>query len=674
MRLFAGFLLILSLYGQDKPLTKLPYTPSLDIQFMDKTADPCMDFYKYACGNWNKLNPIPADQAGWNVYAKLTDEGQRYLWGILEEASRPSAARTANEQKIGDLFHACMDEGAVEQAGLKPLEPVLEKIADLKSVEDLAGYVGAEHRNGIDQVLFSFGSDQDLDNSAQMIAVADAGGLGLPDRDYYSKTDAKSVEIRQRYLQHVQKMLMLLGEGSPEAQADAQSVMTIETALAGASLTRVEQRDPYSMKHKMSREDLQHLMPAFNLDVYLSTVGAPEFDVVNVTQPKFYGELNKQLGAQNMTAWRAYLRWHLLHSNARFLAAKFVQEDFDFNRAYLRGIKQISPRWKRCTQMIDYYLSDALGQVYVARTFSPQTKQAALQMTQQIEAQMGSEIKELNWMSETTKQQALEKLHTVINKIGYPDKWRDYSSVQITPQDYLADAVQVFGYEERRQLQKIGKPLDRSEWFIPPTMVDAYYSAQMNDINFPAGVLQPPLFDPKMDAAPNYGNTGATIGHELTHGFDDEGRQFDAKGNLKDWWTAEDAKKFEERVGCVRNQYAKYIAVDDLHVNSSLTLGEDVADLGGTLLAYMAWKRATEGQDLKPADGLTPDQRFFVGMGQWACGAERPENLRMRVTTDPHSPEQFRINGVVSNLPQFGEAFGCKVGQPMMRAEACRVW
>jgi endothelin-converting enzyme/putative endopeptidase len=331
-------------------------------------------------------------------------------------------------------------------------------------------------------------------------------------------------------------------------------------------------------------------------------------------------------------------------------------------------------RWKTCTRLVDRQLGEALGQVFVAKTFSPKTKEDALKMTQQVEAEMGRDIKDLAWMSEPTKQQALLKLHAIVNKIGYPDRWRDYSSVQIDPADFLGNVIRASEFEQHRDLAKIGKPVDRGEWFMTPPTVNAYYDAQMNDINFPAGVLQPPLYDPRMDAAPNYGNTGATIGHELTHGFDDEGRQFDAQGNLKDWWTSADAKAFEERVSCVRDQYAKYVVIDDIHINSSLTLGEDVADIGGTLLAYIAWKHSTDGQDLKPADGLTPDQRFFVGMAQWACGDTRPESKRMRSITDPHSPPEFRINGVVADLPEFGQAFGCKAGQPMMRANACRVW
>ena len=665
----------MALYGQEMPLTSLPYTPVLDTRFMDRSVDPCSDFFKYACGNWSKLNPIPPDQARWEVYSKVSEENTRFLWGILEQASNAAASRSANEQKIGDFFHACMDKTAVEQTGLQPLAPSLAKIAALRSKNDLAEYIADQHRNGIDRgVLFGFGSDQDLDNSSQVIAIARAGGLGLPDRDYYTKTDANSREIRQKYLEHVQRMLQMLGESAPDAAADSKQIMAIETALANASLTRVERRDPYKLKHKMPRAGLRRMMPAFDWDIYLSRLAPPKFNEVNVTQPKFFDELNRQLDTQPLTAWRAYLRWHLIHTHAPYLSSKFEQEDFDFFSRYLEGVKEMPPRWKTCTRLVDDELGEALGQVFVAKTFSPQTKEEVLKMTRQIEEEMGRDIKDLTWMSDATKQRALEKLHAVVNKIGYPDKWRDYSSVKITPDDFLGNVVRASAFEEHRQLGKIGKPVDRTEWEMTPPTVNAGYNPQTNDITFPAGVLQPPLFDPKLDAAPNYGNTGATIGHELTHGFDDEGRQFDAQGNLKDWWTPQDAKAFEQRAECVRNQYARYVVIDDIHINSSLTLGEDVADLGGTLLAYIAWKHATAGQELKSADGLTPEQRFFVGMAQWACGDERPESKRLHATVDPHSPNEYRINGVVANLPEFGQAFGCQVGQPMRRANACRVW
>ena len=558
---------------------------------------------------------------------------------------------------------------------MQPLAPMLARIANLKSIDDMASYVAEQHRRGSNGgVLFGFDSSPDYENSSQMIAEAGAGGLGLPDRDYYTKTDAKSIEIRQRYAAHIARMLSLLGESAGDAQSDAATVLAIETTFAQSSLTRVERRNPYNLKHKMSRSELLHLTPAFDWDAYLSVVGAPSFTSLNVTQPKFFETLNDQLSNRKLADWRAYLRWHLVHAEASRLSSSFVRENFAFYGQYLQGAKQLPARWKRCTRLVDEQLGDALGQVFVDKTFAPQTKADAVKMVEQIEAEMRTDLKDLSWMSAPTRQQAIEKLNAIVNKVGYPNKWRDYSSVKVTPSDFDANVASAAEYESNYQLSKIGRPVDRSEWFMTPPTVNAYYDPQTNDINFPAGVLQPPLFDPRADAAPNFGDTGATMGHELTHGFDDEGRQFDAQGNLRDWWTPKDAKAFEERVDCVRNQYKNYVVVDNIHINSSLTLGEDVADLGGTLLAYLAWKHATENQNLQPADNLTPDQRFFVGMAQWACGEERPEMKRMRATIDPHSPPEFRINGVVANLPQFAAAFGCKAGQPMVHVPACRVW
>lgn len=476
MRFAVFFLASIGALAQETPLTVLPYTPGLDTQFMDRSADPCTDFYKYACGNWNELNPIPADQARWNVYSKLANENLRFLWSLLDQAAQPGASRTANEQKIGDFFHACMDQSAVEQAGDTPIEPMLERIADLKSAEDIAAYVAEEHKSGVDRnVLFGFDSSPDFDNSSQEIAFANAGGLGLPDRDYYTKTDAKSQEIRQRYIQHLQRMLQMIGESAPDAKADAQDVMEIETALAKASLTRVELRDPYNLRHKMSRGELQQTVPAFNWDVYLSKVGAPEFTSLNVTEPKFFAELNRQLSDQKLAAWRAYLRWHLVHAEARYLPPKFEQAYFDFYSHYLQGVQQRPPRWKTCTRLVDRDLGEALGQVFVAKTFSPQTKQDALRMTEQIEAEMGRDIKDLTWMSDATKQRALEKLQAIVNKIGYPNKWRDYSSVRVTPDDFLGDVTRASTFEMHRELAKIGKPVDRQEWDMTPPTVNAYY-------------------------------------------------------------------------------------------------------------------------------------------------------------------------------------------------------
>ena len=669
------FLLALPLGAQERPLAALPYTPSLEPAFLDRSADPCVDFYKFACGNWNKLNPIPPDQPRWDVYSKLQNDNRRYLWSILEQVSKPSPGRTSNEQKIGDYFAACMDEQGVEKAGAAPLGPRLEEIAALKNVADLAPLVARLHLESSDaDTLFGFGSAQDFADSSRVIAFASAGGLGLPDRDYYFKTDEKSVETRARYLAHVARMLTLLGDDAATAKAEADVVMAIETELARASLTRVEKRDPHKLFHKMPLAQFEKAMPSFRWAAYFDALGIPAPPVVNVTEPAFYGQVETLLKTRGLADWKIYLRWHLVSAKARFLPAAFVQADYEFNRKYLRGTKELAPRWKRCIGRLDYDLGEALGQVFVARNFSPETRARTLDMVKEIELAMENDLNQIAWMGNETRQRALAKLHTVVNRIGYPDHWRDYSSVRIAPGDLLGNIDRCNTFESKRQLAKIGKPVDRTEWQISPTTVDAYYDAQLNDINFPAGVLQPPLFDPKMDEAPNYGNTGATIGHELTHGFDDEGRQFDFAGNLKDWWTKKDAAEFERRAACVVDQYSGYTAVDEVKVDGKLTLGENVADLGGTILAYLAWKHATRGQDLQPEAGFTPDQRFFVGMAQWACGDERSENKRLSAQTDEHAPNQYRINGVVSNMPEFGHAFSCKPGQPMVREPMCRVW
>ena len=677
VRAWLGFAVAAAVWAQsapEKPLTELPYTPSLETKFLDRSADPCVDFYQFACGNWNKLNPIPPDQARWDVYSKLHDDNLRYLWGLLDQASRPAANRTANEQKIGDYFAACMDEATVNRLGAAPLKPLLDSITGIKKVSDIAPVLARLHIETGADALFGFGSSQDFSDSEQVIAFAVAGGLGLPDRDYYTKTDDKSRETRARYIEHVAAILRLLGDSPAAARGGAQTVMAIETALAQASLTRVDKRDPYKVFHKLTAAQLAAATPSFRWADYWKASGLAAPGAVNVTEPDFFAALERELKERPLADWKTYLRWQAAHAAAPYLSDAFVKANFEFYGRRLRGVEQIQPRWKRCVSYVDGQLGEALGQVFVARTFTPETKARALEMVRQIEAAMERDLREITWMSGATKEQALAKLHAVTNKIGYPDKWRDYSSVRVERGDFLGNFERATAFESHRQLAKIGKPVDRGEWEMTPPTVDAYYDPQKNDINFPAGVLQPPLFDPKMDDAPNYGNTGATIGHELTHGFDDQGRQFDARGNLRDWWTKQDAEEFVRRAACVSDQYSQYTVVDDIKINGKLTLGEDVADLGGTTLAYMAWKAATRGQELKSVDGFTPEQRFFIGMAQWACGYERPESKRMHAITDEHSPDEYRINGVVSNMPEFRDAFSCHAGQPMARENACKVW
>ena len=660
-----------------RPLAGLPYTPSLDVTSMDRTVDPCVDFFRYSCGGWNAKNPIPPDQSRWDVYGKLGDDNAQYLWGLLEDASRPLPGRDASTQKIGDYFATCMDETALAKAGLSPLKADRDAIASVRTKAELAVLLGRLHlQTDGPGMLFGFGSEQDFKNSSQVIGFATAGGLGLPDRDYYVKDDAKSQETRKRYAEHVANVFGLLGEPAPLASAHAATVLRIETALARASLTRVDRRDPYKIYHRLRRADLQALTPSFRWEDYFRAIGQPALDDVNVTEPEFYKQVEATLAGESLDDLKTYLEWHLAHTRSPYLTSAFGNETFAFFSAYLRGVKEQPPRWKRCVQWIDRDLGEALGQVFVRKAFPPEAKASTVEMVRQIETAMEQRLDSLPWMGAATKVQALAKLHAMANKIGYPERWRDYGLLDIRRGDFMGNVARSAEFESRRELGKIGKPVDRGEWGITPPTVDAYYSPLMNDMNFPAGVLLPPLYDPKTDAAPNYGDTGSTIGHELTHGFDDEGRQFDAQGNLRDWWTAQDAAEFEKRVGCVADQYAQYTIIDDIKINSRLTLGEDVADLGGTLIALQAWRNATAGQHPESRDGLTPEQRFFVGLAQWACGDQRPESKRVNAVTDPHSPLEYRIKGVVVNIPEFAAAFSCKPGQPMVKDEdkVCRVW
>ena len=664
--------------GQTANEPALPYAPSLDMSSMDKSIDPCVNFYEYACGGWRKKNPIPADQTSWSVYGKLYQDNLNFLRGILEQAASNTNQRDPVTQEIGDFYASCIDEAGIEKSGLDPMKPELDAIARVNFVRELAPLVARLQMvtGGYRSILFRGGSDQDPDDSEAVIPSLDQGGLGLPDRDYYTKEDAKSKETRERYVQHVQKIFGLLGDNTETAKKNAETLMRMETALAKASMTRVERRDPYKLKNKMKIPGLEELAPNFDWKTYYSVLQYPKIEILNVGVPAFFKQVNAGLASEPLANWKTYLRFHVADSSAQYLSANFVQENFEFYRKYLRGAKEKQPQWKRCVQFTDYMLGEALGQAYVRKVFSPELKQSTLDMVRRIEDAMAKRIQQLDWMSPETKQQALVKLQGIRNKIGYPDRWRDYSSVKIARAEFLGNVQRATEFENRRQITKIGRPVDHGEWLISPATVDAYYNPQMNDINFPAGVLQPPLYDAKLDDAPNYGDTGGTIGHELTHGFDDEGSQFDARGNLKNWWKEEDRKKFDERTKCVSDQYSQYVMVDEVHINGELTKGEDVADLGGEILAYMAWGTATAGKNLQPADGLTPEQRFFVGFAQWACANERPEDLRMRAQTDPHSPPEYRINGVVVNMPEFAKAFSCRAGQPMVKPaeKICKVW
>ena len=673
----AALALVPCAVAEDTPFTELPYTPSLDAKSMDRSVDPCEDLYQYSCGGWMKNNPLPGDQASWSVYGKLYEDNQRYLWGLLQDAAKPTAGRTATQQKIGDYFDACMDTDTIEKAGAGPLAADLKKITDMKSVADLGAVLGSIHaRVYTGGMLFGNGVEQDAKESSVQIVALYAAGLGLPDRDYYFKDDDKSKDIRAKYVAHVANMLTLLGDSADAAKTEAATIMRIETALAKVALTRVDKRDPYKIYHRTTIPELKKMVPSVNWDAYFQAWGAHPGAWINVSEPKVFAEVEARLKAESLADLKTYLRWGLVSTKADYLSKPFVDEHFAFYRGTLRGVKEQQPRWKRCVGWVDRDLGEAMGKVFVDRVFPPENKAKAVAMTDQIVAAMKTRITNLDWMSDATKKAAIEKLGKIRNKVGYPNVWRDYGALTVKRGDFYGNVSRAIAFETNRQSAKVGKPVDKNEWGMTPPTVNAYYNPSMNDINFPAGVLMPPLYDLKIDDAPNYGNTGSTIGHELTHGFDDEGRQYDGDGNLRDWWTKKDADQFEQRANCVRDQYSQYTVVDDIKITGKLTSGEDIADLGGTILAWMAWKEATKGMKLETVEGLTPEQRFFVGLAQWACENERPENLRLNAATNPHSPGKYRINGVVVNMPEFAEAFQCKDGAAEKKAadKICKIW
>jgi len=659
----------------EEPLKQLPYTPSLNLDGLDRKVDPCVDFYQYSCGGWLAKNPIPAEQASWSVYGKLGHDTNRYLWGILRELARTQTQLVGEQAKLGQYFEACMDEAKVELRGQAPLMPEWQAIAGMQDKSELATLLARLHLvAGSDAPFFNFGAAQDFSNAGIMIANADSGGLGLPDRDYYLSEDKSARLMLNAYIDHIVRSFALVGIGSEVALEKAKVIVKIETALAKATLTQVERRDSRNLNHKFSAEALLALTPDFPWDQYFLALGVAFPKEINVSEPAFYKELQIQLQSRSLDELKSYLAWHVLLSRSPYLSNAFVAEHFAFYSKTLFGVPKLAPRWQRCVDLVDAQLGDALGQEFVRRNFSPKLKTQTLRMTTQIEQKMQATLTKVKWMSAATRKQALAKLSTVVNKVGYPDRWRDYGPFAVNSDDFYGNVQRGSGFEAKRQLGKIGVAVDRGEWAMTAQTVNAYYNPQMNDVNFPAAVLQPPLYDDKMDAAPNYGNTGGTIGHELIHGFDDSGRLFDAKGNLRDWWSAADGAEFNRRAQCLVDQFAEYTIVDDIKINSRLTLGEDVADLGGMILAYAAWQAEQKGTKSEIREGFTPEQRFFIGFGQWACENNRPENLRVNALTNPHSPGRYRINGVVVNLPDFARAFSCKPGQAMVKANKCKIW
>ncbi len=677
MHLFRlGFALLLTCalaFPQSPSSTKPASGFSLDT--IDKSMDPCVDFYQYACGNWIKNSEIPADQSRWGSFNELFERNLDVSRGILEKAEIGGGKRNAIDQKIGDFYGACMDEKAANSKGITALKPELDRLDAVKDKQALMDEIARVHMIGASS-LFAFYSQSDLHNADQVIAYIDQGGLTMPDRDYYLKNDEKTKAIRDAFVKYVNDVFTIaVGPGSSSQAAD--TVLRLETELAKAQMDRTERRDPKKRDHKMSRAEAIALASNFHLDRFFQDVNAPAFSELNVGNPDFFKDVNAVLESESLDSLKTYVRWHLLHVAAPWMSQPFVEANFKYQQA-LTGQKEIQARWKRCVNLTDRELGEALGQRWVETAFPPESKARMLKMVDALEKSLDSDIQDLSWMSADTKKQAKVKLDAIRNKIGYPSVWRDYSSVEVKPDDLLGNLQRANEFEAKRQIAKIDKPLDRKEFGMTPPTVNAYYSPNYNEIVFPAGILQPPFFDPKMDDAVNFGGIGLVIGHELTHGFDDQGRKFDPQGNLHDWWTAEDGKEFEKRASCVADEYSQFIAVDDVKLNGRLTLGENTADNGGARVALAALERMIAedktGKEGHKIDGYTPEQRFFLGFGRVWCEKSRPESLRMRVKVDPHSPGKYRVDGVVQNMPEFQKAWGCKAGQPMVAENACHVW
>lgn len=644
----------------------------VDVASLDRTADPCTDFYQFACGGWMAHNPIPADRSSWGQLAQLQERNNEQLHAILDAAAAGHDA-DPDTRKIGDYYASCMDEPSIDRKGASPLDAELTRIDGMQSAADLPAVLAALHESGVN-AFFHFGARPDYEDAAVQIAFLAPGGLGLPDRDFYFRPDSKSGSIRDAYTGHVAKMAELLGLEAARAQADAATVMRIETALAKAQLDVVARREPKNTNHKMKVAELQALAPHFGWAKYFAAVHAPAFDVINVSQPEAVKAVDEALATLPIADLRAYLRWRVESAAAPMLPKPFVDENFRFYGTTLNGTAELSPRWKRCVEYTDRDLGEALGKAFVKEAFGPQAKADTLKMVHEIESALERDIDTIDWMTAPTKKQAVAKLHAVADKIGYPDKWRDYSALTIVRGDAFGNLQRAVAFAIHRNVDKIGKPTDRSEWSMTPPTVNAYYSPQQNNINFPAGILQPPLYTPGGDPAANYGAAGSVIGHELTHGFDDQGRKYDGQGNLHEWWTAEDGTAFEQRASCIVDEYSSFVAVDDVHLNGKLTLGENTADNGGVRLALAAYLGSIVGQEAKAIDGFTPEQRFFLGWGQGWCENTRPERARVLAQTNPHSPGRYRVNGVLSNMPEFRKAFSCKADAPMVRENMCRVW
>lgn len=646
-----------------------------DIARMDKSCAPCEDFYKFVNGTWLQNNPVPAAFSRWGSFDILADENRNALRTILDESAKTTKAkRGSNEQLIGDFYAACNDEAAIEAAGAKPIAADLARINNINDMRGLQATIIYFQNSGVPAV-FNFGASPDLKNSKMTIASTGQGGLSLPNKDYYTKQDEKSQAIRAAFVKHVANMFRLLGDDEATANANAKTVMDFQMKLASASRSPIEQRDPEKQYNIRTLAQLNEMMPNFSWETYLNERGV-KVTQINVAQPEFFQNVNKMMTEVPLSDWKTYLRWQLVRVAAPLMSKAFVDENFDFYGRTLTGAKEQQPRWRRCVTATDGAVGEALGQVYVAKYFTPEAKARMNTLIDNLFAAFRDRLSKLDWMSAETKARAFEKLNAFGRKIAYPDKWRDYKGLAVDRKSYFANARRVSEFEVKRNLKKVNLPVDRTEWGMTPPTVNAYYSPLNNEIAFPAGILRPPFFNPLADDAINYGGIGAVIGHEITHGFDDRGSLFDAEGNLKSWWTKDDRTAFEQRAKCVEDQFSSY-KVGDLNIQGKLVLGESIADLGGVTMAYEALQKSMAGKP-RPADidGFTPEQRFFIGWAQvWAANA-RPEAARQQVLTDPHPAAQFRANGPLSNFPPFAAAFKCKAGDPMVRDEAarCQLW